>query len=460
MDAAARGLAAIEAKNFDVAISEYSNAISDSPKAVTYYLKRCIAYCRSSQLDKGLADAETAVVLARERAKRELIGEAQMRRGIALYNMERYGDAKVCFAQARLLAPKEKQLPIWELKAKGKLDPLDADDEKRKVTVKEVPDVDIQGVVKAAKNAGKGKAAPKTEDVKKAAATSAAEPLAATTNSSTPAQPTMVQTPPSKIRHEWYQSASTITLSLMVKGVPKDKATIDIQPGSLTISFPLPTGSDYEFSLDPLFARIDPQKSSSKIMGTKIELTLKKAEEGKKWHVLEGTEAIDDVSSSAQGDTDNANIKKAVLAPTESVPSYPTSSKHGPKNWDKIAQNLSKKKPAAESSKSKPKSKAGTSSSSTADPAPSSDNDSDSDDDNAKEQDEELTYNSDDDEGGDPTNKFFKTLFKNADPDTRRAMMKSYTESNGTALSTNWAEVSKGPVETKPPDGMEAKKYE
>jgi len=56
-------------------------------------------------------------------------------------------------------------------------------------------------------------------------------------------------------------------------------------------------------------------------------------------------------------------------------------------------------------------------------------------------------------------NDFFMKLYKNADPDTKRAMMKSYQESNGTALSTNWEEVKKGPVETKPPDGVVAKKW-
>jgi suppressor of G2 allele of SKP1 len=50
-------------------------------------------------------------------------------------------------------------------------------------------------------------------------------------------------------------------------------------------------------------------------------------------------------------------------------------------------------------------------------------------------------------------------LYKNADDDTRKAMMKSYQESNGTALSTNWEDVRKGTVETKPPEGVEAKKW-
>jgi len=63
----------------------------------------------------------------------------------------------------------------------------------------------------------------------------------------------------------------------------------------------------------------------------------------------------------------------------------------------------------------------------------------------------------DDYEGGDEANHFFKKLFKGSSPEVQRAMMKSYTESNGTALSTNWEEVSKGKVDTLPPDGMEAK---
>lgn len=66
----------------------------------------------------------------------------------------------------------------------------------------------------------------------------------------------------------------------------------------------------------------------------------------------------------------------------------------------------------------------------------------------------------DDDEGqaGDE-NAFFQSLYKNADDDTKRAMMKSFVESNGTALSTNWEDVSKRKVEVSPPDGLEEKKW-
>ena len=39
---------------------------------------------------------------------------------------------------------------------------------------------------------------------------------------------------------------------------------------------------------------------------------------------------------------------------------------------------------------------------------------------------------------------FFSQIYANADPETKRAMIKSFTESGGTSLSTNWAEIGKG----------------
>jgi suppressor of G2 allele of SKP1 len=198
----------------------------------------------------------------------------------------------------------------------------------------------------------------------------------------------------------------------------------------LSISFPTQTSSStYEFSLDPLFAPIDASKSSSKVLSTKIECVLRKATPGVKWHKLEGSEAPptnQDPKPSSEAET----VKRAVLAapqPTATAPSYPTSSRTGPKNWDKLAADLTKKPKKA-------KAKDG-------------------------DEDEDDTLDDYDDEGGDAVNAFFKKLYAGADPDTRRAMMKSYLESNGTSLSTNWSEVSKGPVETSPPDGMIAKKW-
>ncbi|WFD19263.1 hypothetical protein MCAP1_001486 [Malassezia caprae] len=55
---------------------------------------------------------------------------------------------------------------------------------------------------------------------------------------------------------------------------------------------------------------------------------------------------------------------------------------------------------------------------------------------------------------------FFQKLYADADPDTRRAMVKSFQESGGTALSTNWDEVGRKTMQVQAPQGMEARRFE
>lgn len=413
MDQARKGAAALASGDFKAAISDYTEALAQNPQAVDYYIKRSTAYTRLSPPDHELAlkDAELAVVQATKRAKRELIGQAQLRRAIALFGLERWADSKQCLAWVKKFNEKENSLAIWEMKIAGKIKALAQNDECPQVTVKEVPDVQVPEM-KSAKKIEK-------QEASNAPAPKGTNNTAQTTSSATAApQPDVVQTPASKIRHEWYQQNDAVIVSLFAKGIPKDKAAVEIKGQSLEVSFPLPTGSDYNFSLDPLFANIDPTQSSYKIMSTKAEFTLQKATPGQKWSSLEGTGPV---STSGEETGGNEEVKRAVLGGGESNgPAYPTSSKSGPKNWDKVANDLTKK--------------------------PKKDDDGD----------EEDEY---DGEVGDPVNGFFKTLYKGADDDTKRAMMKSYQESNGTALSTNWGEVGKGKVETSPPDGMEAKSW-
>ncbi|KAI4760309.1 SGS-domain-containing protein [Aureobasidium sp. EXF-3400] len=397
MDQAKLGAEALGAANYAEAIKQYTAALAVSPTSPDYLIKRSTAYQRSSPADyvSALADANKAVFNAQKRGKRELILQGQLRRAIALFGLERYPDSRFCLDIVKRMDPKEKTLPIWENKVATKMAAMDGE---KVVTIKEIPD---------------------EEETPVASQTSKAD--SASTTAATPAQPAAVaQTPADKIRHDWYQNNDKVYFTLLAKGVPKDKAIIDIQPRSLTISFPLQTSSDYDFSLEPLFAEIDPSASTFSIMSTKVEVVLKKSQPGQKWSSLESNEPADQKSSTT---TSLASAPAQSSTTAQKAPSYPTSSRSGPKNWDKLASEALAK-PKTDDSKP-----------------------------GAKTEEEE------EDEGGDPVNGFFKKLYAGADPDTRRAMMKSFSESNGTALSTNWEEVRKAKVETSPPDGLEAKKW-
>ncbi|KAK7694699.1 hypothetical protein QCA50_001887 [Cerrena zonata] len=157
------------------------------------------------------------------------------------------------------------------------------------------------------------------------------------------------------------------------------------------------THGDKVLSLEPLKGQIDTEKSDYTVGKVKVEIRLVKLAQGR-WGSLTG-DAPDVLSS----------------FPQQQPPM--TAAKKQRKNWDGITEQILKSEKAP-------------------------------------------TVEEDPNAGGDATvNEFFQKIFADADDDTKRAMMKSYSESGGTTLSTNWAEVKKEKVEVKPPEGSEWKKW-
>ncbi|GAA6040550.1 hypothetical protein JCM8097_005459 [Rhodosporidiobolus ruineniae] len=210
----------------------------------------------------------------------------------------------------------------------------------------------------------------------------------------------------SKIRHEWYQTERDVVVSVFIRNVKQEDLKVDIQERSLSLNVHLPTGSDVVFDLDPLAHAIDVKESSYRVLTPKIELTLRKKDGGVKWAKIEG----EDEQASQMASTSGASEDKPSHA-------YPSSSRKR-HNWDAIVKESAAEDAALE---------------------------------------KEFSKNPN--AGGDKAlNEMFQKLYADATDDQRRAMIKSYQESNGTALSTDWTDVSKRKVETTPPDSMIAKK--
>ncbi|XP_060064783.1 protein SGT1 homolog [Ylistrum balloti] len=222
-----------------------------------------------------------------------------------------------------------------------------------------------------------------------------------TVTPSTNASPVITMPTGSRTRYDWYQTETMVIITVMIKKVQKDDCQIEIGEQSVSVCIKLPTGSDYTLELD-LAHKIIPDKSFFKIMSTKVEIKLKKVE-GVRWTMLE-----DDGTSSQ-------NIKHSVPMETNSesdhASKYPSSS-HYTRNWDKLVTDITK-----------------------------------------EEKDEKP-------EGDAALNNLFQKIYGDGSDETKKAMMKSFYESGGTVLSTNWKEVGKEKVEVKPPDGMEYKKWE
>ena len=91
------------------------------------------------------------------------------------------------------------------------------------------------------------------------------------------------------VRNDFYQTPTSVVSSFYLKKIEKSKARIEFStPTTLDLDLPTSDNKRYMATI-PLYAPIDQKASEFKILGTKLELTLVKAD-GSSWPVLRSDE--------------------------------------------------------------------------------------------------------------------------------------------------------------------------
>eukprot|EP01031_Cornospumella_fuschlensis_P033724 gene33724-40801_t len=217
------------------------------------------------------------------------------------------------------------------------------------------------------------------------------------------------------LKYQYYQSTRSLTLDILAKGLKEGGLVVDFQPTHLLVKVKyrvvhtsaeaggedrVEEKEDSVIDKD-LYGEIAPAACKIRYLPSKVELTLAKTSEGM-WGALEAP----------PGGAKPPPPPVAPVAPP-AAPDAPVKAKAyaSGKDWGKVEKELG--------------------------------------------DDEEP-------QGEAALNHLFQKIYKDADENTRRAMMKSFQTSGGTVLSTNWDEVSKTDYEKKrsAPKGMEWRTWE
>ncbi|KAF9999591.1 hypothetical protein BGZ80_003468 [Entomortierella chlamydospora] len=89
-------------------------------------------------------------------------------------------------------------------------------------------------------------------------------------------------------RHDWYQTQTHVNLSIFAKKVDAKSAIIEFKEREVSIDLKMPDEKRFKLEL-PLFQPIEPAGSSFEVLGTKVEIVMKKGN-GISWATLEPSE--------------------------------------------------------------------------------------------------------------------------------------------------------------------------
>lgn len=213
-----------------------------------------------------------------------------------------------------------------------------------------------------------------------------------------PSPPVLPQTVLPSIRYQYYQSATTMNISVMAKNLAPEDVTVVFTPTHLVVRVKQEGQEVTVFDKD-LYAEIVPANCKFDIRKPKVEVILVKAAADGNWPTIEGSgKRVAPAASTATASTDLEKAKP-----------YASS-----RDWNKIDAEMTKE------------------------------------------------LDDDKPQGEEALQVLFKDIYSKADEDTRRAMNKSFQTSGGTVLSTNWGEVKEKKYEEdkQAPKGMEWRSWE
>mmetsp|Transcript_34610 Transcript_34610/g.70691 ORF Transcript_34610/g.70691 Transcript_34610/m.70691 type:complete len:387 (+) Transcript_34610:29-1189(+) len=360
-------------EDFQGAADEFSSALAEDPLLLKGLTGRSQAYLKLKKYKEALQDANAAIKVD---AECEL---AYFRKGVACFELEEFETAVQAFKKGKGFLdaagkpePASRPYLRWVRKCETEIE--DESDEE-----------DLEEDSTPAPPAAGG-------------ATTEAQPVPPTLLS--------IAAPAESMKYQHYQTAEGVTLTVMEKNVKPGEVKVDIEAKKLTVTLTRAGADKPVVLVIDLFDSVNPSGSSFKVLGTKIEVKLKKVE-AYQWPDLKGSGGTKRVASAAAAGCGDEGGGGAAAA----VPARAYASK---KDWSSVDKSMQE-----ELEKDKP-------------------------------------------EGEEALNDLFKSIYGKASEETRRAMNKSMQTSGGTVLSTNWGEVGTADYEKErqAPSGMQWKNWE